>query len=367
MTKTCFLIGPLGDEGSEIRAHSDLLMEVVTPTLEMYDYSVVRADRIVAASGIITTDIVQLLHNAELVIADLTGLNPNVFYELGVRHAIGKPFIQMIRRDEPIPFDIASVRTVMFDLSTPKTVLAANKTLRSFIEAIDQDLDANYSPIKVADTKEQIFDEVRRQNDSVHASLSATEAAIVDSVRGVERRLEQIEEQMKRVGQPELSDAKKRSLRSRKVFIVHGHDGELKEQVARLLDNLKFTPIILHEQPDLGQTIIEKLSANTEDIGFAFVLLTPDDVGAVKGNADKLNPRARQNVVFEHGLFVSHLGRNRVCALLKGGVELPSDLSGVIYKKIPDDGGLSAIKFDLVNELRAAGYDADANLLLHAK
>ena len=157
MTKTCFLIGPLGDEGSEIRAHSDLLMEVVTPTLEMYDYSVVRADRIVAASGVITTDIVQLLHNAELVIADLTGLNPNVFYELGVRHAIGKPFIQMIRRDQPIPFDIASVRTVMFDLSTPKTVLAANKTLRSFIEAIDQDLDANYSPIKVADTKEQIL------------------------------------------------------------------------------------------------------------------------------------------------------------------------------------------------------------------
>lgn len=121
---------------------------------------------------------------------------------------------------------------------------------------------------------------------------------------------------------------------SRKVFVVHGHDEAVKQSVARFLEKLGLEPIILHEQPNKGQTLIEKFEANS-DVGFAVVLLTPDDVG--RGAAEKkLNPRTRQNVILELGYFLGILRRARVCALYKEGVELPSDIHGVIY--VPYDG-----------------------------
>ena len=146
---------------------------------------------------------------------------------------------------------------------------------------------------------------------------------------------------------------------SRRVFVVHGHDEGLKEQVARLLTQLEFEPVILHERPNGGRTLIEKLEHNSEDIGFAVVLLTGDDVGETKEKAADLKPRARQNVVMELGYFVGKLGRSRVCALYKGPLDLPSDLLGVVYTAV--DGNWHQ---DLVRELREAGFVVDANLLL---
>jgi len=150
---------------------------------------------------------------------------------------------------------------------------------------------------------------------------------------------------------------------SRRIFIIHGHDGELKNEIARLLERLDFIPVILHEQADRGQTIFLKLSNEMADIGFAFVLLTPDDVGALKQNIESLQPRARQNVVYEHGLFTGHLGQDRVCAICKGDIEIPSDLHGILYKKIPVGSGAWSIALDIIQELRAAGYEVDANKL----
>ena len=100
------------------------------------------------------------------------------------------------------------------------------------------------------------------------------------------------------------------------------------------------------------------------DVGFAFVLLTPGDIGGIASKKSDLNSRARQNVVFEHGLFVGHLDPTRVCAIRRGNVEIPSDLQGILYKSIRDGSGLSSIVIDIVNELRAAGYLVDANRLL---
>lgn len=116
-----------------------------------------------------------------------------------------------------------------------------------------------------------------------------------------------------------------------KVFVVHGHDNEAKEGVARFLEKLGLQPIILHEQPSAGRTIIEKFETYASDIAFAVVLLTPDDVGSVARNPADLKSRARQNVVLELGYFMGRLGRTRVCALHKRGVELPSDYQGVLY------------------------------------
>ena len=101
------------------------------------------------------------------------------------------------------------------------------------------------------------------------------------------------------------------------VFVIHGHDESARESVARFLEKLELEPIILHEQPNKGRTIIEKFE-DYADVRFAVVLLTPDDVGAVKDRADDLRPRARQNVVFEFGFFIGKLGRERVCALGEG-------------------------------------------------
>lgn len=142
-----------------------------------------------------------------------------------------------------------------------------------------------------------------------------------------------------------------------KVFVVHGHDDGSKQAVARMLESLSLQPIILHEQASKGMTLAEKLD-HYSDVGFAIVLLTPDDVGAAKASSDDLNPRARQNVVFELGLFIGKLGRDKVCALKKGDIEEPSDYKGVVY--VPFDEHESW-KYKLAKELREAGYQIDMN------
>lgn len=147
---------------------------------------------------------------------------------------------------------------------------------------------------------------------------------------------------------------------TKRVFIVHGHDNGTKEEVARFLGKIGLEPIILHEQSDRGRTIIEKLEGH-DDVSFAVALLTPDDSGTAKREPDAVRDRARQNVIFEFGYFVAKLGRKNACALVKDGVEIPSDYSGVLY--IPMDSG-GAWRFLLIRELRAAGFDVDANLAL---
>jgi predicted nucleotide-binding protein len=138
---------------------------------------------------------------------------------------------------------------------------------------------------------------------------------------------------------------------------VHGHDDGSKEAVARFLGKLDLAPVILHEQPNRGRTIIEKFVDHSE-VAFAVVLFTPDDVGHPAGDASQSKPRARQNVVLELGFFMAALGRARVCVLYKGGVELPSDYSGVLYLEMDAQGSW---RFRLAAEIKAAGIDVDLN------
>lgn len=151
-------------------------------------------------------------------------------------------------------------------------------------------------------------------------------------------------------GQPQLTLPT-----TNKVFIVHGHDGEARETVARFLEKMGFQAIILHEQANQGRTVIEKVEANG-DVGFAVVLLTPDDVGCAKGGEPE--PRARQNVLLELGYFIGRLGRAKVCALKRGELEIPSDFAGVVWEKMDNNSGW---KLALARELKAAGHDVDLN------
>lgn len=144
---------------------------------------------------------------------------------------------------------------------------------------------------------------------------------------------------------------------SMKVFIVHGHDHGTMQTIARFIERLGLEAIILHEQASAGNTIIEKLEEHGK-VGYCVVLLTPDDIGGVASNGNNLKPRARQNVVLELGYFMGRLGRRGTCALVAGGVEIPSDYSGVVYIPLDKD---ETWKIHLTKELRAAGLPADAN------
>jgi Predicted nucleotide-binding protein containing TIR -like domain len=140
------------------------------------------------------------------------------------------------------------------------------------------------------------------------------------------------------------------------IFLVHGHDEAAKETVARFIEKLDLKPIILHEQPNAGRTIIEKFVDYT-NVGFTIVLITPDDVGAPANQKDHLQPRARQNVIFELGFFLGKLGRDRVCALYKEGVEIPSDYKGVLFVSMDE----SDWKSLLAREIKEAGISVDLN------
>jgi predicted nucleotide-binding protein len=144
-----------------------------------------------------------------------------------------------------------------------------------------------------------------------------------------------------------------------RIFIVHGHDDLTKTKTARFIEKLGFDAVILHEQPSGGRTVIEKIEACT-DVGFAIILYTPDDQGNSKDGAAKgeLNHRARQNVVFEHGYLMAKLGRGRVVPLVSGKVELPSDISGVVYVTRSD------WQIDIAKEMKNAGYAIDFNKIV---
>lgn len=141
----------------------------------------------------------------------------------------------------------------------------------------------------------------------------------------------------------------------RKVFIVHGRDNEAKQEVARFIESIGLQVIILHEQASAGMTIIEKIESYSGDADFALVLYTPCDLGRGVHEAKvPARSRARQNVVFEHGYLMAKLGRKNVCALVKGEIETPNDISGVVYVGFDVQGSW---KTEVAKELRACGYE----------
>jgi predicted nucleotide-binding protein len=144
------------------------------------------------------------------------------------------------------------------------------------------------------------------------------------------------------------------------VFVVHGHDRSLKNDVERFLYSVGLTPIVLHRQPNAGNTIIEKFEEHAK-VRYAFILLTPDDLGCAATEyqqdftRDNFQHRARQNVIFEWGFFTAKLGRGNVCVLNKG-VEVPSDLAGLVYELVTDE-GLEPVEGRLKTELKQAGLN----------
>lgn len=147
-----------------------------------------------------------------------------------------------------------------------------------------------------------------------------------------------------------LQEQQESSIRSpNRVFVVHGQNDSARSAIVSFLSRIGLEGIVLHEQPNMGRHLLTKFIEEAELATFAIVLMTDDDLGSLKGGS--LAPRARQNVILELGYFLSHLGQQRVCALITPGLETPSDFDGIVYIRM-DKSGLW--ETELMRELKAA-------------
>jgi len=171
----CFVMAPIGKEGSEIRQRSDTILKHISPVAEECGFEALRADKI-SESGMITTQLINDVINDPMVVADLTDENANVFYELAVRHAAHKPYIQIIEKGQKIPFDLAGIRTIEIDLKDLDSVSNAKAEMKGQMSTAAADLSRVESPISVAID----FDRLRRSDDPAKRELAAIMEGLTD-------------------------------------------------------------------------------------------------------------------------------------------------------------------------------------------
>ena len=275
--KRCFVIAPIGEEGSDTRVRSDQILSYVIRTVATkFGFDVTRADEI-TEPGIISTQILERVINDPLVIADLTERNPNVYYELAVRHATRKPVIQLIQKGEPLPFDVAGTRTVIFDHRDLDSVENAKKQLARFIESIESaSIDGFDSPISLALNLQTL----RESSDPQKAGL----ADIVERITGmygavlsiqsfIDRSLSERLDQLLRIvvnlehpvpknstadAVSELSVSIER-LRTRLIEAVSNIFDEIQEQHSELAKKIQS---VFEEQSETASLVVQRSFAN---------------------------------------------------------------------------------------------------------
>ena len=193
------------------------------------------------------------------------------------------------------------------------------------------------------------FDSDRLDQQAYVSGLESADALLQSLIDEVEEYWEDAREA------PLPNRSESRRPNTNQVFIIHGRDYGTRNTVTSFLKELGLEPVVLQEQASQGLTVIEKFERWAE-VDFAIALLTPDDLGGSQD--DNLQPRARQNAILELGYFMGRYGRDRVCALVKGTPEIPSDYSGVVYIAFNET---ESWKMGLLKELKSAGFDIDAN------
>ena len=194
---------------------------------------------------------------------------------------------------------------------------------------------------------------------------------IADSFKRVDNKIHRIDSIIERIELIPIDETKVSDLvshrdisaekqpRTKKVFVVHGRDEIAKTSLEVFLHEIGLEPVVLHRQADEGMTIIEKFEKHS-DVGYVFILLTPDEIAYLASDDQKLDSernkefRARPNVIFEFGYFIGKFGRSRVCCLYTGNVSLPSDVNGMIYKKFNKN--IEEVAYGVIKDLKASGY-----------
>ncbi|WP_147441146.1 hypothetical protein [Halorubrum sp. Atlit-26R] len=190
---TCFVVSPIGEEGSDTRERSDKLFEyVIEPAVSPHGYEPIRSDQI-AEPGMITSQIIDHIVDSPLVIADLTGSNANVFYELAIRHALQKPLIQLISVNDSIPFDVAGTRTIQIDLSDIESVENAKSDIRDQISNLDSGDQNIETPISVALNLRDLKDSTDPDDRSM-ADIMETLTEVRTNIITLQNKLEEPEE-----------------------------------------------------------------------------------------------------------------------------------------------------------------------------
>lgn len=188
MEKVCFMITPIGKEGTDIRKNADEVLEyIVEPVCKNYGYSVVRADKM-ANSGLITKAIIEQIITADLVVADLTGNNPNVFYELAIRHSYRKPAIQIVKGDIDIPFDVSNMRTISYD-TTLSGANTAKKEIEAMLIAIEKG-EKVHNPVSEVSTLLNLSENSTEENAEILSTLLLEVQKIPDDLKALESNIE---------------------------------------------------------------------------------------------------------------------------------------------------------------------------------
>jgi hypothetical protein len=217
--KTCFVIAPIGKEGSDVRIRSDqVLKHIISPVARECGYDPIRADQI-SEPGLITSQIIQHVVDDALVIADLTGWNPNVFYELAVRHAVKKPTVQIINATETMPFDVAATRTIQVDHHDLDSAARAREEIGRQIKAVERNPSEVDTPISVAvelQSLRQSDNPLEKSNAEIMSMLQELRvglAEIKDTPRLNPRAIEEMAMMFHRLGRlMEVEDGKELTL-----------------------------------------------------------------------------------------------------------------------------------------------------------
>lgn len=215
--KACFVIAPIGEPESDTRRRSDqVLKHIIAPAVEVCGYTAIRADQI-DKPGIITSQVIQRVVGDPLVVADLSETNPNVFYELAIRHAIRKPLVQIIRKGDRIPFDVAGTRTIQVDHHDLDSVEAAKKEIRDQVKAVESDSAKMETPISVS-LDLQIL---RQSENPEERSLADLMAAVSDLRAGVQK----IESKLTASADPAATAGLKEAIEEMPVRIIRELSG----------------------------------------------------------------------------------------------------------------------------------------------
>lgn len=186
--KKCFVISPIGEEGSEVRKKADQVFKyIISPVCEASEFEPIRVDKVNQVDSINQTIIDHVL-NSELVIADITGHNPNAFYEMGYRKSTGRPMIHLKEKGEKIPFDIVDIRTFEYDLSDLDSVEEIKSRLittigtlkfEDYAEQQQSTVDFKSDNAQLIPILYEIQDEISKLRNEIHNKDTETIQAIV--------------------------------------------------------------------------------------------------------------------------------------------------------------------------------------------
>jgi len=253
--KICFVISPIGDEESVTRKRSDMVLKhIIRASVEELGYEVIRADTI-GEPGIITSQIIQHIVDAQLVVADLTEKNPNVFYELALRHAIRKPLVQLIEKGEIIPFDVAATRIIQFDIKDLDSVHTAKAEILSQVKSLEAGKNESHNPVSVSlDLK------------MLKESSNAEERSLADIVEAISDLRLSIASVDKRLNTPEVLQTPKQVEDIKNMIETLSFKTSNQSELDSRKRRKKFQPIILEELLHVG------IDKNEVDLSFLIIV-----------------------------------------------------------------------------------------------